>query len=38
MSDSGYIRLVKNQIADKKAQLDRFEERLNNQNSSDNKR
>ena len=35
MSDSGYIRLVKSQIADKKAELEGLEELLDEENISD---
>ena len=38
MSDSGYIRLVKSQIADKKAELEGLEELLDDENISDNDR
>lgn len=35
MSDSSYIRLVKSQIADKKAELEGLEELLDEENISD---
>ncbi|MDP2893016.1 MAG: hypothetical protein Q8N78_01450 [Sulfurimonas sp.] len=35
MSDSGYIRLVKSQIADKKAESEGLEELLDDENISD---
>jgi hypothetical protein len=38
MSDSGYIRLVKSQIADKKAELEGLEELLDEENISDSDR
>lgn len=38
MSDSGYIRLVKSQIADKKAELEGLEELLEEENISDSER
>jgi hypothetical protein len=38
MTDSGYIRLVQSQIADKKAELEGLEELLDEENSDESKR